>query len=90
MLDTPTQGRITLDLKPFFTKNVVYRELLSTLRNHPQPVVRLDAPNDEQLRQAEQVVDRAYENQDDNIEQEGLNVQDFEQQVDQQLADLEV
>lgn len=54
MRDSGIQGRMTLNPRHFFTKNVVYRELLSP-HLPPQPELRLrDLPNQQQLQQVDE------------------------------------
>jgi hypothetical protein len=87
ILDTPSQGRMTLNPRLFFTQNVVYRKLLSP-QLPLQPVVRLDAPNLEQLRQAEERVDVAVVNHDFANEMVVDEVDgDFERELDDRLAE---
>ena len=84
MFDTHTQGRMTLNPRHFFTKNVVYREILAA-HLPPQPVGRLHVPNDEQMQQAIREADQAFQPLIDP-EPEINNVVDFEQVLDEHLV----
>ena len=60
MRDTASQGRMTLNQRHFFTKNVVFRELLSPLLP-PQLVMRLEnLPDAEQLQQVREELSQEH------------------------------
>jgi hypothetical protein len=82
MLDSQSQGRMTLDTRRFFTRNVVYRELLA--RQPPQPVLRLTAPNQQQLNQANDAANMVPE-----VVEEEPEDNDLDRQLEQHMVEFE-
>jgi hypothetical protein len=61
IIDTTTQGRMTLDPKQFFTHNVVFREILNP--NLPkQKILKLEAPETHEILEAENNLESALPN----------------------------